>query len=250
MTIKNRILLTLVGGCLLGVALLAQTAPQKSDPNPARGRKLEPAPLGVPKLGYPHCGGTIANTGISFTFKWDAVPGADAYEVSFVHEIAPGVWSDPVIAEAASDIYRRPEGLSGGNFKWTARALQKSASPRRVGPWAALCAFHYDKPTLAVAQALQPACGSSLQGPLRECLIRWTPVKGAEAYEVLVDRLQPGGVWWSEVLRRTVTAESCSVQLGEGEYNWRVRGVRPSSPNPQVGPWSVRCNFQILAAKN
>lgn len=178
-------------------------------------------------------------------FAWDPVPGARIYEfqLSTSRTFAENaiVWEDSAQAPVMTVPVTLP-WITGARYSWYARV--RAYVNGAEGPWSAPYGFNLRAPGA-------PRSLSSGTNP-KPGLIRWTPVEGATAYEVVFLYDQGQGKA-KRILTATTSAdlrEYYTLHNGQDWANviyWRVRAVRVLQGKPKnaipvasYGPWSAR----------
>jgi hypothetical protein len=148
------------------------------------------------------------------------------------------VFKDMSVSQPAETVPRQLPWMTGSPYALWARVRWISKTGTKATPWSGAFGFN-----LAWAAGEVPA-----QMPAPEGLVRWTPVGGATAYEVLYPDLVPAMSFQTTTNvadeREFFTFHNA---LGYATIHWRVRAIRDvgqfqSSTNglPAVsyGPWS------------
>jgi hypothetical protein len=180
-------------------------------------------------------------------FAWDPVPGADHYELelstsrTFAENAV--VWEDRNISGPLTTVPLTLPWISGARYSWFARV--RGVVDGEAGPWSALYGFNM-RPSGA------PKSLSNGTNPIPG-MVRWTPIDGATAYEVVfLFELGQGKV--KKIKTATTAAdlrEYYTLHNGREWANviyWRVRAVREPDaqtaknglPAATYGPWSSR----------
>jgi hypothetical protein len=164
-------------------------------------------------------------------FSWDAVTGADHYDIYVQDQKTGQVLRDTTVA-TISWVPASPLA-PGDTYTWWARAMDASNSP---GPWSAsdtFTAFALPAPTL-----IAPS-GSAATLPT----FTWNAVTGANHYDVYVQDMNTGAV-----LRNTSvsgTSWTPNSPLAQGDtYTWWVRALDNSGHG---SPWSASLSFSIAS---
>ena len=178
-------------------------------------------------------------------FAWEPVAGAEAYEfqLSTSRSFAESaiVWED----RAAAPVMTVPVTLpwvGGAGYSWYARVRPMVSGVE--GPWSALYGFNLRPPgaprSLSTGPNPQPG------------MVRWTPVEGATAYEVVFLLDQARGE--TKKIRTATTAADLreyytfhNTRATANVVYWRARAVREvygetknKLPAVSYGPWSGR----------
>ena len=179
------------------------------------------------------------------SFAWDAVKGAGRYEfqLSTSRTFAENaiVWEDTGVGQPLYTVPLTLPWMSGAKYSWYARV--RGVVSGEETPWSAPYGFN-----LRASEAPRSLSEGSNTRP---GLIRWTPVAGATAYEVvfLYDVTQGK----NKRIRTATTAadlrEYYTFHNGRDWANvvtWRVRALRElegkplnSLPVASYGPWSA-----------
>lgn len=181
------------------------------------------------------------------SFAWDPVLGADHYELqlstskTFAENAV--VWEDVDIGGPLATVPLTLPWISGARYSWFARV--RAVVDGEEGPWSALYGFNMRAPGAprSLSNGTNPTPG----------MVRWTPVDGATAYEVVF--LYELGQGKTKKVKTSTTAadlrEYYTLHNGRDWANvvyWRVRAVREPDlqtaknglPAVTYGPWSAR----------
>jgi hypothetical protein len=162
------------------------------------------------------------------------------FEISTSKSFQDGtlVFKDTNVAQPAETVPRQLPWVTGEPYALWAHVRWISANGLKATPWGAPFGFN-----LQWAEGGIPA-----QLPAPEGLVRWTPIDGATAYEVLYPDLKPG-LSFQTTTNVADEREFFTFHDAQGyaTIHWRVRAIRnvgqfQSSSNglPAVsyGPWS------------
>jgi hypothetical protein len=206
--------------------------------------KTWPSVIGGTKLTASPLGPAASFTALNPYLSWNPVPGAQAYDV----EVSPGDQFNNVIF-FGKDVhlpYITP-GVAGvlpdDDYSWRVRARDPQGNP---GPWTVASPF--TKASTAPTQ-LTPAHGATTH----DLNLSWTPVEGAERYEVQITEAQ--FTWQGEhLLFDTTTAataltptlmETRAKDMQHGNLWWRVRPIIDGVSGPWTDEFHV--NWQPAA---
>ncbi|HWY85599.1 MAG TPA: hypothetical protein VNX28_02690 [Gemmataceae bacterium] len=188
--------------------------------------------LGTPTLIGPS--GSVSSAEPAFT--WNAVAGADHYDV-VVNNQTTGQTSVFRNQDVAGTSWTPPTPLPAGDrYMWWVRALDNSGA--NSGPWSSSLSF-------SVASLGQP----TVVGPTGTVIgdtptFSWNAALGADHYDVWVSDLTTGQ---SPVIRNEDVLDTSwtpSTALTPGHsYRWWVRAV--DSTNTNDGPWSASANVAV-----
>jgi hypothetical protein len=177
----------------------------------------------------------------SFTWQPVALQGGHyQFQIATSQAFQDGtlVFKDMNVSQPAETVSRQLPWMTGSPYALWAHVRWISKNGLKATPWSSPFGFNVQ----------WAAGGVPAQLPSPEGLVRWTPVDGATAYEVLYPDLKPG---LSFQTTTNVADEreffTFHNQQGYGTIHWRVRAIRDvgqfqSSSNglPAVsyGPWS------------
>jgi hypothetical protein len=177
----------------------------------------------------------------SFTWQPVALQGGHyQFQIATSQAFQDGtlVFKDMSVSQPAETVARQLPWMTGSPYALWAHVRWISKNGLKATPWSTPFGFNVQ----------WAAGGVPAQLPSPEGLVRWTPVDGATAYEVLYPDLKPG---LSFQTTTNVADEreffTFHNQQGYGTIHWRVRAIRDvgqfqSSSNglPAVsyGPWS------------
>jgi hypothetical protein len=173
-------------------------------------------------------------TGATPTFSWNAVDGADHYDIYVSDQDTGQVIRDRFVAGTS---WTPNQALTpGASYVWWARAF---AADGTAGPWSSSLAFSVQQ--LSVPTPIAPA--GAVTGATQT--FTWSAVTGADHYDIWVDDLRTGQ---SQVLRNrnaagTSWAPSASLVQGDG-YKWWVRAV---GSDGSASRWSAGQSFTVAA---
>lgn len=186
------------------------------------------AGLPAPALSAPSSASTLTPT-----FSWNAVTGADHYDV-WVQDTKTGkVLRDTSVAATT---WTATIPLAAGDvYKWWVRAIDANNSP---GPWSSALSF--------VAYALPAPAPSNPSGSVAGTLtFTWSAVADADHYDIWITNLTTGQ---SAVIRdQNVIGTSWSpagpIVTGDS-YRWWVRALTVTGA---ASPWSTSLDFSVTA---
>jgi len=174
----------------------------------------------------------IGPTGASTTlptFSWNAVAGADHYDL-WVQDAQTGqVLRNQNVAGTtwapASPLIR------GHGYTWWVRAVNNTGI---AGAWSAGLSFTV--PALALPTLIGPIGSASLLPTFT-----WNAVTGADHYDIWIQNVQTGQVLRNQNVTGTTWTPATSLTSGV-KYNWWVRAI-DSANSP--GPWSATETFTV-----
>lgn len=188
------------------------------------GTPIPQAPLGVATFQYP-------------TFHWSAAEGAVAYDL-WVNDVTTGrsgIIRNPQVPE---NRFTTPVQLENGHtFLWTVRAVGRFGT---VGEWAPHQSFRVDS-RVAAPNLIGPRGTVSASSPT----FTWTPVFGADRYDVWVNDLTTGetGIIRNAFVRGPIFAPLETLPSNHA-YIWTVRGIdRFGTP----GRWAAHQVFYTVS---
>ena len=203
----------------------------KTWPNVIAGTKMSTTP-----------GGAAATfTALNPYLSWNPVPGAKSYDV----EVAPGDQFNNVVFAGRNigQPFATPGvvgALPDDTYSWRVRARDPKDNP---GPWTT--ATNFTRAWTSPAQ-LAPADGATTSN----LLFQWTPVDGAERYEVQVTSV--AHTYAGTALKIATTTSGTSLvptfseertrNMSYGNLWWRVRPVIDGVPGTWTG--ESRVNWQ------
>lgn len=176
-------------------------------------------------------------------FGWNPVAGAESYQFELSTSAAFSenaiVWSDENVGAPLMSVPLALPWVTGAPYAWYARV--RAIVKGEEGPWSKTFGFN-------TRASGAPRSLSNGTNP-RPGLLRWTPVEGATAYEVVF--LYDLARGKSKKIKTATTAadlrEFYSFHNRSSVVFWRVRAVRelygtPKNQIPVVsyGPWSAR----------
>lgn len=192
-------------------------------------------PLMVPQapvLKAPGDGATL--TGRSVSFQWEAVEGAEGYELEIIDNKTGAYFFKGALGNVTTLTQRGFED-DGSSYRWRVRARGKGG----WGAWSAYRNF--------VSGAMPEA--PVLVSPENKQVIKhswvnfeWQPVTGADRYQVKIS--DENGVLYPTINvgnRNTVLVKDIPVD-GSG-YTWQVRSGNANA----YGSWSATRNFTVGA---
>ncbi len=180
--------------------------------------------------------GTI--TSLLPTITWNAIPGATYYDV-WLTDLTTGQSPVQRNADVTTNAWTITTGLlTGHNYCWWVEAFNATGL---VSNWSGGQNFFVaplGAPNLSSASGLVPVANSVSLTPT----FTWTPVNGANSYDIWVNDLTTGQ---SQVVRSTTANVSliAPVSLAAGhQYDWWVRALNNSGNS---GPWSNGSVFTL-----
>jgi CSLREA domain-containing protein len=170
------------------------------------------------------------------TFSWKPVAGANIYDL-WVDSLSTGI-TQVIRRKALTTPTFTPESdLPTGGYRWWVRAVGGSSGGLITGQWSAGWTF-----TIGGAPtSLTPVASTSDISPT----FTWSPVDGANSYELQVDRLDKKQ---SKVIFKTgLPAHSFtpSTPLAAGTYRVWVRSV---SSTGEFSFWTAATEFSVRLA--
>ena len=164
------------------------------------------------------------------TLQWQAVSGANRYEVSVVNRPTNAV----VLSQSGitGTNWTPVSSLPNGNYRWWVRA--SSTVYGIVGGWS----IHTDFNTGGKPTVLTPAGTTNDRTPT----ISWTAVQGAARYELWVSRIDGGGVIIN-LTNLTANSYTPTTSLVPRAYRIWVRAV---STTGTMSDWSAPVDLTIL----
>ena len=164
-------------------------------------------------------------------FRWNAVDGADHYDI-WVQDMQTGqVQRDQ---QVLGTNWIAPNALKTGDTEqWWVRALNAADS---AGPWSSsltFTAFALPAPTLVAPT------GSSTAVPT----FSWSAVEGAAHYDIFVQDMQTGQVVRDQIVPGTTWTPITPLTQGH-PYNWWVRALDNSG---LASAWSASASFSVAA---
>ncbi|MFO0864659.1 MAG: hypothetical protein U0744_08420 [Gemmataceae bacterium] len=188
--------------------------------------------IAAPTLNNPSGSTTTAQP----TFSWNAVVGADKYDV-WVDDVTTGQ-SAVLRNQSGNGTSWTPSGtlVSGHTYRWWVRGIDSSETNR--GTWSASLDFTVS--AVATPTPIGPI-GATVSAGLT---FSWNAAVGADKYDVWVDNLTTGQ---SQVLRNQNVAGTSwtpGITLTEGNtYRWWVRGTDATGTNKSG--WSAYQDFKV-----
>ena len=164
------------------------------------------------------------------TFRWTELPGVSQYE--FYLRAADGTVLNPKGLTGGS--YTPESDLQQGSYSWWVRPYTADGRP---GGWTARAETYIGgRPTV-----LTPSASTASSNAAPE--FSWTPVEGAETYEVFLKRTDiPQHILRTSAISATTFPPPI---LRPGSY---VLWVRAKAQGGENGPWSSRQLFIVSAA--
>jgi hypothetical protein len=188
--------------------------------------QLPPAPT----LSLPADTATITGTQISF--QWNAVAGANKYELEIVDERNGSFFTKAILADVTSSVQKGFPNDSS-NYKWRVRA----GSTEGWGDWSAYRYFTNGNPP-AGPVLIRPANNETING--ERVTFEWNPVPGADRYELLVEYDIPGGTEFRRVNLGLVHATRQTDFPNDGsQFSWSIRSGNANG----WGTWSQTRTF-------
>ena len=165
------------------------------------------------------------------SFTWNAVAGADHYDV-YLQDTGTGVVTRN--AHVAGTTWTPTGPLAQGhNYTWWVRALDAAGHPSM---WSAPLSF---TTTSLAAPTLVAPSGASLLTPT----FSWNAVANADHYDIWVQDVKSGKVLRDTSVAATTWAPPTPLTAGD-TYKWWVRAV---DGNNSPGPWSGAQSFTAYA---
>ncbi len=163
-------------------------------------------------------------------FQWQALPGATGYQLFVRDLVTNAIALNPVNVSATS--YTPASSLPSSDYRWWVRASNNSGV---TGSWSLPMDFNVGgKP-----RVLTPSSTTSDRTPT----FSWTPVQGADHYELWVSKRDGTGV----VINLTnITATSYTPLSTMIPYEYRV-WVRAVTPTGAFSSWSSYVDFTVTA---
>jgi hypothetical protein len=178
------------------------------------------------------------------SFAWNPVSGATRYEfqLSTSKSFADNalVWEDTKVDGPLTTVPLTLPWIGGAKYSWFARVRAVVAGDE--GPWSFVYGFN-----MRAGGAPRSLSNGNNPNP---GMVRWTPVQGATAYEVVF--LYDLGQAKSKKIRTATTAADLREYYSfhntfPSSVYWRVRAIRQvegkplnSIPVVSYGPWSAR----------
>lgn len=180
------------------------------------------------------------------SFAWDSVPGATRYEFELATSSTFAenalVWEKTGLTSPVATVPLTLPWMTGATYSWYAR-VRAVVNGAATG-WSARYGFNVrsDAAPVSLSEGVNPWPG----------MIRWTPVSGATAYEVVFLFEEAQGK--SKKIKTATTAADLreyytfhnDIDWANVVY-WRVRAVRELEGKPlnalpvaSYGPWSAR----------
>jgi hypothetical protein len=177
--------------------------------------------------------GPSGSSGPLPTFSWNAVAGADHFDI-WVQDVRSGqALRDQSVATTT---WVPPSPLTpGDSYNWWVRAVNSSGS---AGPWSS--ALHFVAYVLAAPTLIGPS-GSSGTLPT----FSWNAVTGAARYDIWVNDLTTGNtaVLRNQDVAGTSWTPTTSLRPGDN-YRWWLRAVTSGNID---GAWSDSLDFSAAA---
>ena len=179
------------------------------------------------ELAVPSLEGPVGGEEMAFpVLRWRKIEGIGEYQVQVDEDSGFG---SPEEAVVRGTTYV-PE-LPAGEYYWRVRGRNLVG----WGEWSDVGSFRVVAPGL-----VSPGDGDVLRESPVE--LSWGVLEGAVGYEVQVS----SEVSFSSPEMRKVEGNSCSLELADGEYWWRVRG-KDQEGNP--GAWSEVRSFTLVTLR-
>jgi hypothetical protein len=187
--------------------------------------------ISVPSLAVPTLTGPIGSATLLPTFTWNAVTGADHYDI-WVQNVQTG---QVLRNQNVTGTTWTPAGplTPTAKYNWWVRAIDSVNSP---GPWSATQTF---TAYVLAAPGLIGPTGSSTTLPT----FSWNAVAGADHYDIWVQDAQTGQVLRNQNVAGTTWTPASPLIRGHG-YTWWVRAVNNTGI---AGVWSAGLSFTVPA---
>ncbi len=165
------------------------------------------------------------------TFSWNAVTGADHYDIWLQDTSSGKVIRNTNIAGTSWT----PSGplAQGDNYTWWVRALD---AVNHASTWSA--PLNFAVPSLASPAPIAPTAAAALLPTFS-----WGAVAGAAHYEVWLQDVKSGAVVHGTNVASTAWTASTPLTAGDS-YKWWVRAF---DGNNSPGPWSAAQTFAAYA---
>jgi hypothetical protein len=201
------------------------------DPNGFDGQWSTPQTFAVYALAAPSLVSPTGTSATLPTFSWNAVTGADHYDI-WVQDTRTGqVLRDQSVTGTT---WAPSSPLTpGDSYKWWVRALDSANNP---SPWSSSQAFTV---YVLAAPSLVSPTGTSATLPT----FSWNAVVGADHYDIWVQDIQTGQVLRNQSVTGTTWSPTSPLIQGHG-YSWWVRAVDNTGHG---GAWSSSLNFSVAA---
>jgi hypothetical protein len=162
------------------------------------------------------------------TYQWQALPGATKYQVYVQNRTTNAIVLNQSGVTATS--LSQPTALPVGNYRWWVRG---SNNPGLTGAWSVPQDFNVGGQPIV----LGPFGSTSDRTPT----FVWSPVQGANTYQLWVSKRDGSGV----VINLTnLTGTSYTPSTDMSPYDYRV-WVRAVSTTGAVSSWSVYVDFTV-----
>ena len=169
------------------------------------------------------------------TFTWNAVPGANRYDL-WVNDLTTHVSQVIRQSALATPAYTPTASLPTAQYQWWVRAISTSVTGPLTGSWSAAQTF-----TLGGAPVLlTPGASTNDTTPT----FSWTAVAGAASYEIWVDRV---GVQSAIISQAGIAGTSFTGVTALPVGNHRV-WLRAIGTDGTIGNWGPAFNFTIAAS--
>lgn len=189
--------------------------------------------------------------------RWEAVPGATAYKV----EVKSG--EETIYYDLVKNTELRLESLREGRYVWTVTAVVEAQVDRAPASflgrrWEGLpceqAEFTLRHESLPAPTPLFPL---STFKPPKDGLIqlKWSPVPGAEAYEVILSRQLKGGTLANPVIlssKPIITKDNFQnfKVSKEGQYTWQVRAIASISTPKDPDSLGIKSVSEFVLDRN
>ena len=180
----------------------------------------------------------VSATGLDFIeWSWTPVEGADGYDVQFTANEAFTDEDEIIARTAEATSYRREDLAPGTSYSLRVRSAAGSGEERITSAWSAQAggATHLPEPPAAPAGLHVSATG------LDFIEWSWTPVEGADGYDVQFTANE-AFTDEDEIIART--AEETSYRRGDLEsgtsYSLRVRAAAGTGEERITSAWSAQ----------
>lgn len=205
------------------------------------------APTAAPTLAAP--ADAASGTGAPVTFTWNAVGGADRYQI---HVATGPDFGEGAEGEGGYVAHNRTDAATTSAFDyaqanttywWRVRAIEGPDGSDAAGPWSTVRSFSVGtiSPVTAAPVQAEPANGAT--GVHQLTTFRYQPLAGAQAYQVEVSQstsfTKPVQLYSNGSATEITTYQAFDGGDGQTWY-WRVRGRNSEG----WGPWSGAFSFQ------
>ncbi len=184
------------------------------------------APSAAPSTVLPTAGATLTTS--TQTLSWSAVTGAASYE-ALLDDIAAGTTELQIRTPATSTVFTMPGSTS---YRFRVRACSVAC-----GPWSAALFFAVNLPP--VPSAAPVITSSSVTGTTLS--LAWTPVSGADVYDIQVVQPPPAGPGGGAltVASGRVSGNSATLTVPVGAAQVLVAGCNGNGCGPASAPTPI-----------